>query len=106
MSITSKAWMSGAVATFAAVVSMQAQAGYVCNAPPSLADKRACELAKRDSPDELLRFVQRTRSVYGLYVYDYVNEKDLDRQLARQAGKATAHEAADRGSESGAAASK
>jgi hypothetical protein len=107
MSIKSKAWMSGALATFATVVSIEARAGYVCDAPPSLADKRACELAKRDSPDELLHFVQRTRSVYGLYIYDYVPDRDVERrEVARQRDKAPAHESVDRGRETGEAASQ
>jgi hypothetical protein len=110
MSIKSKAWMSGALATFAAVAtvaSIEARAGYVCDAPPSLADKRACELAKRDSPDELLHFIQRTRSVYGLYIYDYVPDKDVGRrELTRQGDKAPAHESANRARETGAAASR
>jgi hypothetical protein len=80
---------SFAVAAFATSVCMGAQAEYLCNAPPSQADKRACELAKLDRPDELRHFIQRTRPIYGLSMADYVTEKDVQRwDMARRSEKA------------------
>jgi hypothetical protein len=74
--------ISFAVATLAACVSMGAHAEFRCNLPPAPEDKRACELARIDRPDELRLFIQRTRSIYGLYFYDYVTEADVNRWYA------------------------
>jgi len=41
-------------------------------------EKRACELVKQ-GPDVLRRFVDRTRTIYQLYFYDYVTEADWNR---------------------------
>ena len=70
--------ISFAVAALAATVSMGARAEYRCNGQPLPEEKRACELAKQ-GPDELRRFVDRTRGIYGLYFYDYVSEADASR---------------------------
>jgi len=74
--------ISLAVAALAASVSMGAHAEFRCKAPPTPEDKRACELAKIDRPDELRLFIQRTSSIYGLYFYDYVTEEDVNRWYA------------------------
>jgi hypothetical protein len=71
--------ISIAVAAFAASVCIGAQAEYRCNTPPTPEDKRACELLRTDGPDALRWFIQRTRSIYGLYFYDYINEADVHR---------------------------
>jgi hypothetical protein len=73
-----------AIAALAAIVSVSAQAEYRCSAPPTPEDQRACELAKQ-GPDQLREFIQRTRSIYGLYFYDYVTAADFDRWEAASA---------------------
>ncbi|HWY72769.1 MAG TPA: hypothetical protein VNW98_03940 [Burkholderiaceae bacterium] len=70
--------ISFAAAALAATVSMGAHAEYRCNGQPLPEEKRACELAKQ-GPDELRRFVDRTRGIYGLYFYDYLSEEDASR---------------------------
>ena len=70
--------ISFAAAALAATVSMGAHAEYRCNGQPLPEEKRACELAKQ-GPDQLREFIQRTRSIYGLYFYDYVTAADFDR---------------------------
>jgi hypothetical protein len=73
-----------------------AHAEYFCNPPPSQADKRACELAKLDRPDELRFFIHRTRAIYGLYMGNYVTEKDMERwDVARRSEEARSIEAKD-----------
>jgi len=76
--------LSIAVAALAASVSMGAHAEYRCAAPPTQEDKRACELAGVDRPDELRLFIQRTSPIYGLYFYDYVTEADVGRWYSAQ----------------------
>jgi hypothetical protein len=71
--------ISFAVAALAATVSIGAQAEFRCKSGSFPEDKRACELAKLDRPDDLRRFIQTTRSIYALYFYDYVTEEDFDR---------------------------
>jgi len=85
--------LSFAFAAWAVSASLGAHAEYRCNPPPSQADKKACDLAKLDRPDELRLFIQRTRAIYGLYMPDYVTEEDARRwEVARQSeeGKALA----------------
>jgi hypothetical protein len=67
-----------AIAAFAAVVCATARAEYRCDAPALPEEKRACELVKQ-GPDVLRRFIERTRSIYELYFYDYVTQKDFAR---------------------------
>jgi hypothetical protein len=87
-----------AAAALATSVSMGVHAEYLCKAPPTAADKRACELAKLDRPDDLRFFVQRTRGVYGLYMLDYVTEADAKRwELARGSDESRANVAIDAG---------
>jgi hypothetical protein len=74
--------VSFAVAVLAASLSSGARAEFVCNAPSTPEDKRACELARQDRPDELRLFIQRTSSIYGLYFYDYVTEANVNRWTA------------------------
>jgi hypothetical protein len=63
-----------------------ARADYLCDAPPTAADRHACELARLDRPDELRRFIQRTASIYSLYMPDYVAPADVARwDMARSA---------------------
>ena len=68
-----------AAAALAAVVSLAANAEYLCNAPAAQEDKRACELAKQERPDALRHFIQTTAAIYGLYFYDYATPADFDR---------------------------
>lgn len=76
--------ISIAVAAFAACVSMGAHAEFRCAVPPTPEDKRACQLARVDRPDELRLFIQRTSPIYGLYFYDYVTEADVNRWYVAQ----------------------
>jgi len=80
-----------AVAASCASLSTAASAHYVCNAPANQWDKKACELAKSDSPAELVRYVQRLKIVYNMDANDYVREQDYNRwETAKaNAGKAT-----------------
>lgn len=48
----------------------QAQAEGQPNTPQARA-----ELAARQGPDQLRRFIQRTRMVYGLYFHDFYGKK-------------------------------
>jgi hypothetical protein len=86
--------MSAAAALAATTLSTAAYAEYRCATPGLLwlGEKQACELAKRATPDELIRFVHRTQGVYNLYIYDYVNPGDGARweQAKRQAVPNTA----------------
>jgi hypothetical protein len=73
----------------AAGVSATARAEYRCGASALQEDRRACELAQRDSPDALRQFIDRTRGIYALYFYDYVTDADADRwETARRDEKA------------------
>jgi hypothetical protein len=55
-----------------------AQATYVCHAPPTRIDQRACDAAK-ESPEALRGFIGRMKLQHALNFYDYVDEA---RQLA------------------------
>jgi hypothetical protein len=55
-----------------------AQAAYVCDAPPTRIDQRACDAAK-ESPEALRSFIGRLKAQHSLNFYDYVDEA---RQLA------------------------
>jgi len=72
--------ISFAVAAVAATVSMGAHAEYRCATPAQLtnAERRACELAELDRPDQLRQFIERTSSIYGLHFYDYVSQRNVD----------------------------
>ena len=45
--------------------------GYRCDNPQGSVDRRACEMAAQ-GPDALRRFVERTRGIYELYYWDYI----------------------------------
>jgi hypothetical protein len=91
--------ISLAVAALAATVCIGAHAEYRCDGQPLPEEKRACELAKQ-GPDELRRFVDRTRGIYGLYFYDYVRDADVARwHAAGQSANPQSIAAADRDKE-------
>jgi hypothetical protein len=46
-------------------------AEYRCDRPQGLVDQRACAKAA-EGPDALRHFVERTRMIYQLYIWDYV----------------------------------
>lgn len=71
--------ISFALAAIAAAFSVAAHAEYRCDAPAASEDRVACELAKLDRSDELRLFIERTKSIYGLYFDDYVSQRDVDR---------------------------
>jgi hypothetical protein len=78
------------IVAMAASVPVTAHAEYRCASPSWQAEMRACELAKRNAPDELRLFIQRTSPIYGLYFHDYVTAADFDRwETARQTDRAT-----------------
>jgi hypothetical protein len=68
-------------AIVASAVCVGAHAEYRCANVGQLdhAERRACELAKQQTPEALIRFVNRTKALYDLYVNDYVNSADVER---------------------------
>jgi hypothetical protein len=85
-----------AILALIAAVSVPAHAEYRCGSPSLQEDRRACELAKRDAPDDLRRFIQRTSSIYGLFFYDYVSGADFNRwEAVRRAGSERSMKAVD-----------
>lgn len=80
------------LATAAAVIPVAAHAEYRCGTPERLTqeEQRACTLARQDSPDALIRFVNRTRNMYNLVVEDYISASDAKRwdRTAQAATKA------------------
>lgn len=52
-----------------------AMAEYRCITPQGVAERLACEAA-RQGPEELRRFVQKTRPAFNLYFYDYAPRDD------------------------------
>lgn len=62
-----------------------ARAEYRCDAPVNAGERHACELARLDRPDELRRYVERTRKIYALYLPDYVSASDVERWNRAQA---------------------
>ena len=73
--------VSFAVAAVAATVSISAHAEYRCATPEQLTyeDKRACELARQDTPTALIHFVNRTKAIYNLHANDYASKADVER---------------------------
>jgi hypothetical protein len=69
-------------------ISTAAHAENRCSTPGSLTawEKRACELARRDTPDALIHFIHRINKVNaGLNIDDYVGKADAERwELAKQ----------------------
>ncbi len=81
--------ISAAAAVAATTLSTTAYAEYRCATPERLAhgEKRACELARQDTPEALIHFVNRTKGIYGLDVNDYVSKADVERwELAKRGG--------------------
>lgn len=86
--ITSIALLAGAA------VAGSAQGRYLCDAPPTSRDARACEAAK-ESPTALRRFIQRMQGIEFMEFSDYVNDaqrlawdaKEADDRIADQAEK-------------------
>ena len=72
----------------AMAISTPARAEYRCSTPwlLTLWEKRACELARQDTPDALIRYVHGINKVSaGLNIDDYVGKADAERwELARQ----------------------
>ncbi len=76
-----------AVAAVAATMALGAHAEYRCAKPEQLSapERRACALAQQDTPDALIHFVNRTKSIYSLYLDDFVSTADVERwDLARE----------------------
>ena len=59
-----------ALVVAAAIVPAPALADHRCDAPRSTIDQRACAKAA-EGPEPLRRFVERTRTIYALYYFDY-----------------------------------
>jgi hypothetical protein len=69
-------------------ISTAAHAEYRCSTPGLLTlwEVRACELARQDTPDALIHYINRINKINaGLYIYDYVGKADAERwEQARQ----------------------
>ena len=81
--------ISLAVAAITTSASMSARAEYRCATPERLSyeETRACELARQNTPEALIHFVNRTKAIYNLYVNDYVGKADAERwELAEHRG--------------------
>jgi hypothetical protein len=66
----------------AMAISTSAHAEYRCSTPGSLTswEKRACELARQDTPDALIHYIHRLDVINaGLNVDDYVGKADAER---------------------------
>jgi hypothetical protein len=77
---------AAAITLAATLLCATAHAEYRCATPEQLsnAEKQACELARQDTPDALIHFVNRTKGTYNLYIDDYVSKADGDRwELAK-----------------------
>jgi hypothetical protein len=83
------------IVAMAASVPVTAQAEYRCGAQSTPAERHACELAKRNTPDELRRFTDPAFSNFGLYFYDYVSTADVERWEAARGRMAQANAPAD-----------
>ncbi len=59
----------------AAAPMLSAQAAYRCDVPRAGPEARACAMAAQ-GPEALRWFIERTRSVYGLYYYDYAKPEN------------------------------
>jgi hypothetical protein len=73
-------------AVLACTIAIGAHAEYRCAGPEQLSypEQRACTLAQQDTPDALIHFVKRTKSIYNLYLDDFVSKADVERwELAR-----------------------
>jgi hypothetical protein len=77
-------------AALSAIVSAVAHAEYRCATPEQLtpAEQRACELAREDTPDALVHFVNRTKGTENLIVNDYVSSADEQRWETARDGDA------------------
>jgi hypothetical protein len=51
---------------------MTSHAAYRCANPQGVGEQRACAMAAV-GPEELRRFIFRTRGIYTLYFFDFVN---------------------------------
>lgn len=76
-------WSLVAAMAPAALIASTALATPRCEAPTFPYDRIACEKAKV-SPEALRRYIDRTRSVYMLYFWDYMSESDLDKYHAQR----------------------
>jgi hypothetical protein len=72
----------------AMTISTAAHAEYRCSTPGSLTqwEQRACELARQDTPNALIHYINRMNTINGgLYIDDYVGKADSERwEPARQ----------------------
>ena len=82
-------WIAATAAIATTALSAPAYAEYRCATPARLSneEKRACELARQDTADALIHFVNTTKGIYNLYVNNYISKADLERwELARRKG--------------------
>lgn len=81
--------MSAVAALATTALSTAAYAEYRCATPEGLAawEKKACELARQDTSDALIHYVNRTKPIYNMYVNDYVGKADVERwELVKRTG--------------------
>lgn len=74
---------SAAVLLAASLVSTAALAQTRCATPELPGERMACEKAKQ-GPDELRRFIERTRMIYLLQFSDYISDTDYAKRTAQQ----------------------
>src|SRR5262245_56227871 len=77
--------LAAAAALLAAtpLLATDARAEYKCDKPQGFIDARACAKAKEGS-DVLRMFIQRTRMIYGLYFWDYVQPRDPSQRAGNE----------------------
>ena len=63
--------VAAALLTAIAFAPSAAQADYKCAKPNGSIEQRACAMAAA-GPEVLRRFIERTRGIYNLYYWDYV----------------------------------
>lgn len=76
-------WSSAAAVVAASLVSTAAVAQTRCATPELPGERMACEKAKQ-GPDELRRFIERTRMIYLLQFSDYISDADAAKRTAQQ----------------------
>lgn len=81
------AWSAAAVVA-ASLVSTAAVAQARCATPELPGERMACEKAQQ-GPEELRRFINRTRMIYLLQFSDYMSDADLDKRAAQRQAQAT-----------------
>lgn len=75
MNAMRQALLGISVGISASLMAVTAEGRTKCDVPQSQVDRKAC-VAAAEGPDALRRFVDRTKAIYGLYFWDYLQEGD------------------------------